>query len=275
MTILALSLSLPAQAAPPASKTLQEAKQVLDELQEVPNKGLPKALLNNAEAVVIIPNTVKAGFVVGGRVGHGVAILKDDKKAWGDVRFVSLGGASVGFQAGVQVSDVVLVFKNRKGLDRIMDGKAKLTLGADAAVSAGPVGRDARVATDALLKSEIWSYSRSRGLFAGVALDGAILAADNDTTNDYYKDSKEETRKAGDALKLKIASMVVDGVPELPQATLPGPGSVPAPIPGDLPPPPAQNLQIPPTVGPYVPPPSNMRQPVFPLLRKVFGRGKE
>ena len=101
--------------------------------------------------------------------------MKDKAGGWGDIRFVDLGGASVGFQLGVQSTDVVLVFKNRKGLDRLLDGKAKLKLGGDASVAAGPVGRDAAVATDLLLKSEIFSYSRARGLFAGVSLEGVVL----------------------------------------------------------------------------------------------------
>ena len=129
--------SLSATAAPPSSReTLKSSTVVLDELTETPAKAIPKALLQEAEAVVIFPNTIKAGFVVGGRVGHGVAIIKDN--GWGDVRFLDLGGASVGFQVGIQATDVVLVFKSRKGLDRILDGKAKLKLGADASVAAGP-----------------------------------------------------------------------------------------------------------------------------------------
>jgi lipid-binding SYLF domain-containing protein len=208
--IALLTLAMPAfaLAAPPAKTTLQEAKIVLDELEAVPEKSIPQALINDAEAIVIIPNTVKAGFGVGGRIGHGVAIIKDKNGDWSEIRFLTLGGASVGFQVGVEVTDVVLVFKNRKGLDRLLDDKTKLTLGADASVAAGPVGRKASVSTDGALKSEIWSYSRSRGLFAGVALDGAVLVADTDKNDTFAKNDKEDVRKATDEFKLKVASII-------------------------------------------------------------------
>jgi lipid-binding SYLF domain-containing protein len=219
--IALLTLALPAfaLAAPPAKTTLTEAKLVLDELEQVPEKSIPAALFNEAEAIVIIPNTVKAGFGVGGRIGHGVALIKDKEGAWGDIRFLTLGGASVGFQVGVEVTDVVLVFKNRKGLDRLLDGKTKLTLGTDASVAAGPIGRKASVSTDGALKSEIWSYSRSRGLFAGVALDGAVLVADTDKNDTFAKDDSKDTVKAADEFKLKVAGMISDK--ELPAAVVP------------------------------------------------------
>jgi lipid-binding SYLF domain-containing protein len=240
-----------ALAAPPAQTTLKEAKVVLDELEEVPEKGIPRALLNDAEAIVIIPNTVKAGFAVGGRVGHGVAIVKDKEGAWGDIRFLTLGGASVGFQVGVEVSDVVLVFKNRKGLDRILDGKTKLTLGGDASVAAGPVGRNASASTDGALKSEIWSYSRSRGLFAGVALDGAVLVADTDKNDTFAKIDKKEVAKAADELKLKIATMIAEKAPSTGVVKAPSLTNEPAPIP----------------VGPV-----EKDSKRFPLVKKLFRR---
>lgn len=206
--------TLSATAAPPTPReTLKLSKDVLDELTETPAKAIPKALLQEAEAVVIFPNTIKAGFVVGGRVGHGVAIVKDKDKGWGDVRFLDLGGASVGFQVGIQATDVVLVFKSRKGLDRILDGKAKLKLGADASVAAGPLGREAEVATDALLKAEIFSCSRNRGLFAGVSLEGVVLGVSPDTNAAFAKDTSEGTRKAADGLKAGIALLGVDKLP--------------------------------------------------------------
>ena len=211
-TATAFVLSASLFAAPPSPReTLKASKEVLEELTEKPTKAIPLALMKEAEAIVIFPNTIKAGFVVGGRVGHGVAIIKDKEKGWGDVRFLDLGGASVGFQVGVEATDVVLVFKNRKGLERILDGKAKLKLGADASVAAGPVGREAEVATDAMLKSVIFSYSRSRGLFAGVSLEGVVLNFDKDTNSDYDKDRSEETLKAADELKSRISRLSVEG----------------------------------------------------------------
>jgi lipid-binding SYLF domain-containing protein len=219
-----------ASAKPDAKETLVAADDVLSELMKNAKTSIPKALMNEAEAVVVIPHTVKAGFVVGGTIGHGVAVIKDKNGGWGDIRFIDLGGASVGFQIGVEATDVVLVFKNRKGLDRILDGKNKLKLGADASVAAGPVGRDAEVATDLKLKSEIYSYSRSRGLFAGVSLEGVILSADANKTASFEKDAGMETRKAADSLKAHISLLSAE---KLPPAAVPNdlPVAPPAPAP--------------------------------------------
>lgn len=255
-------------AAPSPVQTLTAAKQVLDDLTEK-NRAIPAKLLHDAEAVVVIPNTIKAGLGVGGQVGHGVAIIKDKAGGWGDIRFITLGGASVGFQIGVQSTDVVLVFKNRKGLDRILDGKAKLKLGADASVAAGPVGRDAAVATDLLLKSEIFSYSRSKGLFAGVSLNGVVLAANTKRTEEYEKDSGPRTLAAGNELKKTIA--VLATVPMSNKVPLPAPGLVPVPqplppaVPKVMPPGPP-GLGLPPALEPPlpVPPPSVPSSPAFP-----------
>ena len=215
LAVFALGLTaLPLFAAPPAPReTLKSAKDVLDQLNETPAKAIPKALLQDAEAVVIFPDTIKAGLVVGGRIGHGVAVIRDKDKGWGDVRFLDLGGASVGFQVGVQSTDVVLVFKNRKGLERILDGKSKLKLGADASVAAGPLGREAEIATDALLKSEIFSYSRSRGLFAGVSLEGVVLEVNSDNNAAFEKDTSELTRQAANELKARISLANVEKLP--------------------------------------------------------------
>jgi lipid-binding SYLF domain-containing protein len=204
---LTLALTLPAVAAPPPGETLRLSATVLDELSQVPLKGIPTKLLADAEAVAVFPNLLKAGFVVGGQGGHGVAVVKTKDGGWGDLRFLHIGGASVGFQAGVQSSDVVLVFKTRRGLDRILDGKAKLTLGGDASVAAGPVGRDAELSTDGKLQAEIVSYGRSRGLFAGISVSGSVLRADKRAEETFEKDAGPETRKAADELKLKLATM--------------------------------------------------------------------
>jgi lipid-binding SYLF domain-containing protein len=260
-TLAALgAVTAPALAAPPSPReTLTQSKQVLDDLTDKA-KGIPAKLLEDAEAVVIVPNTIKAGLGIGGQIGHGVAIVKD-KTGWGDIRFLDLGGASVGFQIGVQSTDVVLVFKNRKGLDRILDGKAKLKLGADASVAAGPLGRDAAIATDLKLKSEIYSYSRARGLFAGVSLDGVVLSAANKRTAEFEKDAGPETKKAADDLKLKIAELSVgvrkkdDPLPS-PFAPAPIPGGAPRliPVPMPMPPLPGGGNPPPPPVIDLPPP---------------------
>ena len=122
--------------------------------------------------------------MIGGRRGHGLMSVKNPDGSWSQPVFVKLTGGSIGFQAGVQSSDVVLVFRNDRSLDSIVNGK--VTLGADAGVAAGPVGRNASAATDGQLKAEIWSWSRARGLFAGVALDGAVLQIDDEANTAVY-----------------------------------------------------------------------------------------
>ena len=173
----------PARAAEEQIVTVKEAKEVMEEIMAIPEQSIPPSLLANAQAIAIIPNVLKAGFFVGGRFGKGVVVVRG-KTGWSDPVFLTLAGGSFGWQIGAQAADVILVFKNRRGLDSLVNGK--FTLGADAAVSAGPVGRNAEAATDVQLKSEIYSYSRSRGLFAGVALDGSVLDIDKDANAAYY-----------------------------------------------------------------------------------------
>jgi lipid-binding SYLF domain-containing protein len=127
---------------------------------------------------------IKVGFVVGGRHGRGVLLIREKRTGWSNPVFVSITGGSVGWQIGAQSTDVILVFKSMKSIDGIMKGK--FTLGADAAIAAGPVGRRAEAATDVQLKAEIYSYSRSRGLFAGVSVEGAALQIDDEANADFY-----------------------------------------------------------------------------------------
>jgi lipid-binding SYLF domain-containing protein len=162
----------------------RNAVRVLSEIQKIPEQGIPDKLLDEGRAVVVIPDTLKVGLVVGGRRGHGLMSVKSPDGSWSQPVFVKLTGGSIGFQAGVQSSDVVLVFRNDRNLENIVNGK--ITLGADAGVAAGPVGRNASASTDGQLKAEIWSWSRARGLFAGVALDGAVLQIDDDANVAVY-----------------------------------------------------------------------------------------
>lgn len=156
---------------------LQRAIQVLDEVMRMPERAIPRKLFDEAYAIAVIPDVIKAGFVFGGRHGTGVISIRLPDGSWSNPSFMRLTGGSVGFQAGVQATDVVLVFRSARGVDSIVNGK--FTLGADAGVAAGPVGRTAQASTDGRLQAEIYSYSRSRGLFAGVALDGAVLSIDD------------------------------------------------------------------------------------------------
>jgi lipid-binding SYLF domain-containing protein len=234
----------PAGAAPPAhARTLEDANAVLDDLAALPLKGIPPALLADAQGVAVIPRVIKAGFVVGGRTGHGVVLARDKAGAWGDPVFIDLAGASLGFQAGVESADVVLVFRNRKSLDRLLDGRGKVTLGADAAVAAGPVGRQVAAGTDAKLEAEIVSYARARGLFAGVSLDGAAVTADRETTARFQKDSRSGAARQAGELKSRLNQLSREGTPAVTPAPA-GPSLPPTP-PAVLGPPRAAPKRIP------------------------------
>src|SRR5690554_2377234 len=182
---LALALvATSAMAGPEHDERARNALRVLNEVQAIPESAIPDKLLDEARAIVVVPDTLKVGLVLGGRRGHGLMSVKTPEGVWSNPVFVKLTGGSIGFQAGVQSADVVLVFRNDRSLESIVNGK--VTLGADAGVAAGPVGRNAAAATDGQLKAEIWSWSRARGLFAGVALDGAVLQIDHEANQSVY-----------------------------------------------------------------------------------------
>jgi lipid-binding SYLF domain-containing protein len=174
--ISVLWLPLQAIAGEKEDKRADNAVRVLSEILRIPEDSVPTKLLQDASAIAVIPDVVKAGFVVGGRHGKGLIAVRSDDGTWSNPSFVKISGGSIGFQAGVQSADLILVFRNKRGVDSIVNGK--FTLGADASVAAGPVGRSAQASTDEQLKAEILSYSRARGLFAGVAIDGAVLSMD-------------------------------------------------------------------------------------------------
>ena len=166
-------------------QTVRDARSVLLEIGKIPEQGIPPSLLHRAHALAVIPNMFKAGFIVGGRYGRGLLLVRQPGDDWSAPVFIELVGGSLGWQIGVQESDLVLVFKTAKSVAGIFAGK--VTLGADAGVAAGPVGRRLEGATDLQLKAEIYSYSRSRGLFAGVSLEGAALGIDAEANEDYYQ----------------------------------------------------------------------------------------
>ena len=176
----------PAFAGEPEDARARNAVRVLNESLAIPESAIPDKLFDEARAIVIVPDTIKAGLVVGGRRGLGLMSIKRPDNTWSSPAYVKLVGGSVGFQAGVQSADVVLVFRSDRGVADIVNGK--FTLGADASVAAGPVGRNAATATDGQFKAEIWSWSRARGLFAGIALDGAVLKIDDDANQIVYGD---------------------------------------------------------------------------------------
>lgn len=162
----------------------QQALKVLREIQSVPEQAIPDRLFDEARAILVVPDALKIGFVFGGRRGHGLLSIRNPDGTWSNPVFVRLTGGSVGFQIGVQKSDIVMVFRTDRGINDITAGK--LTLGAGASVAAGPIGRDAAAGTDAQFKADIWSWSRARGLFAGVAFDGAVIAIDDEANQRMY-----------------------------------------------------------------------------------------
>lgn len=163
---------------------LNRATEVFTEIMRTPDKGIPGDLLDKSECVAIVPGMKKAGLGLGGKYGKGMVMCRQAKKTWSAPSFITIEGGSVGFQIGVQQTDVVMLIMNRKGIDKLIGDK--FTLGADASVAAGPVGRDASAQTNVRLDAEILTYSRAKGLFAGVSLSGATLRQDKDDNRDFY-----------------------------------------------------------------------------------------
>ncbi|MDA8240151.1 MAG: lipid-binding SYLF domain-containing protein [Nitrospiraceae bacterium] len=163
---------------------IDDSVEVLQQIMSIPEKGIPPALLSNASGIAIIPGVIKAGFILGGRYGRGILVIREKDGSWSNPVFISVTGGSIGWQVGIESIDIVLVFKSSRSVEGILKGK--FTLGADASIAAGPVGRQASASTDILLKSEIYSYSRSRGLFAGLALEGASLQINYDADEAFY-----------------------------------------------------------------------------------------
>ncbi len=168
-----------------ANDTLQESGDVLERFLSIPEESIPLELLNDAKAIAVFPNVIRAGFLVGARYGKGVLFLKENRGGWSCPLFVTLKGGSLGWQIGAQSIEIVLVFKTRERIDDLLKGK--ITLGGDASVAAGPVGRNAQAATDLKMRSEIFSYSRSRGLYLGLSLAGSILEPDWELMREFYK----------------------------------------------------------------------------------------
>lgn len=163
---------------------VKDAINVMDEIMEIPEKGIPPSLLSDAKGLAIIPGVIKAGFIIGGRHGKGILVVHDTEGGWSNPAFISFTGGSVGWQIGAQSADIILVFRTKRGVDNLMKGK--FTLGADASIAAGPVGRQVEAGTDIQLKAEIVSYSRSRGLFAGLSVEGSSLQIDEEANAAFY-----------------------------------------------------------------------------------------
>jgi len=161
----------------------QKAAKVFGEIMGTPDKGIPTDLLNKAECVAVFPTVVKVGFIVGGKAGRGVASCRTPS-GWSAPAFLEIKGGSFGLQIGGQATDVVLLFMNTNGLKKLVNNKVEL--GADASIAAGPVGREAAASTDASMSAEILSYSRSKGLFAGISLKGSVVSAEKSDMEGTY-----------------------------------------------------------------------------------------
>jgi lipid-binding SYLF domain-containing protein len=182
---VALGVSLASTAAADdLARRAEAAAEVLQDLQRIPEQAIPPNLLNSAYAVAVIPNVVKGGFIFSGSYGKGVLLVRQPDGAWSNPAFIKIGNVGFGWQAGVQGADLILVFKNRRSIDNIASGR--FTLGTSASASAGPVGRTAQAMTDGEFKSEIYTYSRSRGLFAGVSVDGGAITIDKLANVQWY-----------------------------------------------------------------------------------------
>jgi len=185
---LTLAVSPIAYAQTPAdlgdeTKQSDKAARVFGEIMGTPDKGIPKDLLEKAECVAVFPSVIKAGFIVGGRGGRGVASCRT-ATGWSAPAYFTLGGGSIGLQIGAQSTDFVMLFMNTEGMNSLLSDE--FTLGGDASVAAGPVGRQAGASTDLKLSAQILSYSRSKGLFAGLELKGVVIKADKDDMRDVY-----------------------------------------------------------------------------------------
>jgi len=183
--MFAVSAQPLAQEGAKESDRITAAITVLDEVMSARDSSMPGSILEKAEAIAVFPSLVKAGFVVGGSRGHGIISVRDRKSGtWSSPGFLTITGGSIGFQIGVQEVDLVLVVQNRRGLEQLLKNQFKV--GADASVAAGPVGRDASASTDIQMRAQILSYSRTRGVFAGVTLNGSTIRQDRDANERFY-----------------------------------------------------------------------------------------
>ncbi len=187
VVVFALTISVTARQSDKQSTEAEragDAVNVLSEITNIPENAIPEELMARAHGIAVIPHVVKGAFGVGGQWGKGLMSQRREDGSWSAPAYIEIGGGSFGLQIGLQASDVVLVFTDEDGIKGILKGKVKL--GADASATAGPVGRKAEVGTDVLLKSAVFAYSRSKGLFAGISLDGSVIGIDDSANRKIY-----------------------------------------------------------------------------------------
>jgi lipid-binding SYLF domain-containing protein len=189
LLFVAAALAIPAMAQESQKQSAEaeragEAATILTEIMSIPENSIPEELMARAHGIAVIPHVVKGAFGIGGQWGKGLMSQRHEDGSWSQPAFIEIGGGSFGLQIGVQASDIVLVFTDEDGLKGLLKGKLKL--GADASATAGPVGRNAEVGTDILLRSAVFAYSRSKGLFAGISLDGSVIGIDDSANAKVY-----------------------------------------------------------------------------------------
>jgi lipid-binding SYLF domain-containing protein len=183
LLLLSLAVPLLADDREKDKDRLQSASEVLNDVMSAPDKGIPEEILGSAKCLAVVPSLLKGGFIVGGAYGKGVASCKTEK-GWSAPAFFNVEGGSFGLQIGGQAVDYIMVIMNEQGMQNLLASKFKL--GADASVAAGPVGRHAEGSTDWKLRAQVLTYSRSRGAFAGITLNGAVIKQDQDDTRAFY-----------------------------------------------------------------------------------------
>lgn len=186
--LAAVSIVVPLDAQKSAEneiKRVKDAATVLDEIMAAADKAVPRSVMEKAEGIAVFPSLIKGGIGIGGQRGRGILSVRDKKNGgWSAPAFLTITGGSIGAQFGVQAIDLVLVINNQRGLQQLVKNQFKV--GADAGVAAGPVGREASASTDIQMRAQILSYSRTRGLFAGVTLNGSTINQDRDANERYY-----------------------------------------------------------------------------------------
>jgi lipid-binding SYLF domain-containing protein len=183
---------------------VREAGVILAEITKASDNAVPTSILQKAEAIAVFPSTIKGAFIVGAQRGRGIISVRDANGAWSNPAFLTLTGGSVGFQIGGQAVDIVLVVMNRRGVENLLMNQFEI--GGEASATAGPVGRDAAASTDVQMRAQMLSYSRSRGLFAGVSLKGAAIRQDEDSNQAFY------------GTRLRTRDIVLDGKATQPQS---------------------------------------------------------
>jgi lipid-binding SYLF domain-containing protein len=184
--LILVELTPRAEAQGRAESTIAKAMEVIEDMDRDPETRVPPWILRDAQGIAVIPDQFKAGFLIGARYGRGLIVLRQANGTWSNPVFITSYGGSFGLQAGAQATDLTLVFKGRKSVNEFLEGRGKLTLGLDASVAAGPIGRAAEAGTDLTFRAEILSYSRNRGAFAGISAGGGSLLIDWKVNADYY-----------------------------------------------------------------------------------------